>query len=139
MAGGFQQDQDEFSGINVTPLVDVVLVLLVIFMITAPTLYQNALQVQLPKTSKGDGAAVKETFEVTVDYDGVPFVDGKPVSLELLGALAASNQSGSALILADKKAQHGKVIEVIDALKANGVTKFSFGIETQDSAAGSGN
>lgn len=130
MAGGNFQTDDEFSGINITPLVDVVLVLLVIFMITAPTLYQNAMQVQLPKASKGSGEA-HETLQITVDAMGNLFLDNKPTSLELLGALAQSSHSISAMIIADKKVEHGHVISVIDTLKSNGVTKFSFGVEAE--------
>jgi biopolymer transport protein ExbD len=54
MAGGFQADDDVISGINITPLVDVVLVLLIIFMITAPVIYQSAIKVKLPQAKSGE-------------------------------------------------------------------------------------
>jgi biopolymer transport protein ExbD len=60
MAGAFDSGDDELiAGINVTPLVDVVLVLLVIFLITAPVIYQSAIKVQLPKASSGEHSLVK--------------------------------------------------------------------------------
>ena len=72
MAGGFgaTTEDDPISGINVTPLVDVVLVLLIIFMITAPVLYQSAIQVQLPKASTGEKAE-KSPLEFSITIDGI--------------------------------------------------------------------
>ncbi len=62
MAGNFGGSDDNFfADINITPLVDVVLVLLIIFMITAPVLYQSAIQVQLPKTKSGDSPNASRT------------------------------------------------------------------------------
>lgn len=128
MAGGMRIDEDEISGINVTPLVDVVLVLLVIFMITAPTLYQNALKVQLPQAQTGEAQA-KMTLQIAVDQSGEITIQGKKYSLDELSAHVKASHPSSAIILADKKVEHGRVITIIDLLKANGVQKFSFGVE----------
>jgi biopolymer transport protein ExbD len=130
MAGLTSTDEDEISGINVTPLVDVVLVLLVIFMITAPTLYQNALKVQLPQAQTGEDQA-KNTLQILMDQEGKITVGGKNYSLDELNAHVKSTHPQSSIILADKKVEHGKVITVIDMLKADGVQKFSFGVEKQ--------
>lgn len=123
-----QVDDGEISGINVTPLVDVVLVLLVIFMITAPALYQNAMQVQLPKAQSGDGQA-KQTLEIYIDKQGSIVIEKKQIKLDDLKKLILSTKPTGAMILADTKAEHGQVIQVIDLLKSNGVQKFSFGVE----------
>lgn len=128
MAGRLGNDDDEIAGINVTPLVDVVLVLLVIFMITAPQLYQNALKVQLPQAQTGEEQA-KNTLSIVMDDKGVISVDKKPFTLDELGAHVKTTHPISAMILADKKVEHGKVISLIDMLKADGVQKFSFGVD----------
>lgn len=127
---GFLDDESEISSINITPLVDVVLVLLIIFMITAPALYQNALQVQLPKAQSSEGQT-KGTLEVIIDAQGIIQVSGKTYELASFKALVQNSHPSAALILADKKVEHGHVISVIDLLKTNGVQKFSFAVERQ--------
>src|SRR5690349_14747959 len=71
MAGGFGSSSDEeiISGINVTPLVDVVLVLLIIFLITAPVLFQSAIKVELPRAKSGEQAN-KSPLNFTIDRSG---------------------------------------------------------------------
>src|SRR5437870_2794698 len=130
MAGALSHDEDEISSINVTPLVDVVLVLLVIFMITAPALYQNALKVQLPKAQTGEEQS-KSTLQIMVDEKGGITLQNKKYTLEDLSEQVKRNHPQSSIIMADKKVEHGRVIELIDLLKANGVQKFSFGVEKQ--------
>ncbi len=128
MAGQVGAEDDEIAAINVTPLVDVVLVLLVIFMITAPTLYQNALKVQLPQAQSGEDQS-KSTLQIMVDATGVITLQSKKYTLEELATQIKTTHPQSSIILADKKVEHGKVIAIIDMLKANGVQKFSFGVE----------
>ena len=123
-------DEDEISAINVTPLVDVMLVLLIIFMITAPTLYQNALKVQLPKAQSGEEMA-KSTLQIGLEADGKIVVKGKTLTLLDLGVATRDGHYAAAIIMADRKSEHGKVIELIDTLKANGIQKFSFGVDKQ--------
>jgi biopolymer transport protein ExbD len=125
---GISIDDDEISAINVTPLVDVVLVLLVIFMITAPTLYQNELKVNLPQAQSGQGQS-KSTLEILVNQAGDITLAGKKYSLEELTTQIAATHPTSAIIMADKKTEHGRVIAIIDSLKTSGVQKFSFGVE----------
>lgn len=128
MAGPLGGSDDEISAINVTPLVDVVLVLLVIFMITAPALYQNAIKIQLPQAKSAEEQA-KATLQVTMDQAGDITVQGKKISLDDLRALVLREHLSAAIVLADKKVEHGRVISLIDVLRGAGVQKFSFGVE----------
>ena len=135
MAGGFSGSDDELiSGINVTPMVDVVLVLLVIFMIAAPTLYQAAVKVQLPKT-QGAEDSPKTPLQFTLSKEGELLLgkdrlnwddlDGK------LKAMGPKIQDETALISADQATPHGTVIRLMDALRQAGLTRFGFNVETK--------
>ena len=128
--GAGKLDDDDISAINVTPLVDVVLVLLVIFMITAPVLYQGALDVKLPEAGSGELQA-RAPIEVVMDRNGAVKVEGRWMTPEQLGAWVAGKRCDTALILADRKVEHGKVITLIELLRSSGVRKFSFGVEVQ--------
>ena len=97
-------------------------------MITAPAIYQNAMQVQLPKAQSGEGQS-KQTLEIYIDKSGAISVDKKSYTVDQFRSMVLSNHPTAAMILADKKAEHGNVIQVIDILKTNGVQKFSFGVE----------
>ncbi|MGE4233591.1 MAG: ExbD/TolR family protein [Bacteriovoracia bacterium] len=124
-----EPQDSELSGINVTPLVDVVLVLLVIFMITAPTLYQQSMSVQLPETkSKNDSTS--DILQIGVDPSGKILISGKEYSLEDLKTYANKMKPKSAILLADRKAEHGRVVSIMDTLKSTGIEKFSFAVLT---------
>lgn len=127
-AGKF--DDDDISAINVTPLVDVVLVLLVIFMITAPVLYQGALDVKLPEAGSGEVQG-RAPLEIVMDRNGAVKVEGRWMAPEQLGEWIERNPCDTAMILADRKVEHGKVITLIELLKSSGIRKFSFGVEVQ--------
>lgn len=129
MAAG-KLDDDDISAINVTPLVDVVLVLLVIFMITAPVLYHGALDVKLPEAGSG-AAPARAPLEVVMDRHGAIEVENRWMTPEQLGEWMVQHPCDAAMILADRKVEHGKVINLIDLLRSNGVRKFSFGVEVK--------
>ncbi len=129
MAAG-KLDDDDISAINVTPLVDVVLVLLVIFMITAPVLYQGALDVKLPEAG-GSALETRPPLEVVMDRNGAVQVEGQWMTPEQLGQWVERNRCDTAMILADRRVEHGKVITLIDLLRSSGVRRFSFGVEVQ--------
>jgi biopolymer transport protein ExbD len=119
-------------GINVTPMVDVVLVLLVIMMVSATYIVSQSLKVELPKTATSDEQAPR-TYVVTIMKDGNLLFNGEPVSKETLpgklrGARAATKEV-SLVITADELAYHGKVVGVIDAAKLEGITKFAINVE----------
>jgi len=135
MAGTFGGgDEDSISGINVTPLVDVVLVLLVIFLMTAPVLYQSAIKVQLPKARTGEEAAQKSPLNFTIDASGKVFWNSEELSWEKLGdrlkAMGAQVSEETAMISADEATPHGVVVKLMDALRSNGLVRFALNVES---------
>ncbi len=126
-----QNDEDIITGINVTPLVDVVLVLLIIFMITAPTIYSSALKVQLPKTTSSESIE-KSSLAFSITKDGQVGLDGKPLAWDAvktaLSAIPEIDQK-TAIINADKETPHGTVIQLIDLLKQSGLSHFAMSVE----------
>ena len=119
--------QSSLADINITPLVDVVLVLLVIFMITAPVL-QSGIEVAVPKTR-----TVKEITEqrmvLTIDRNQQVFLGDKPVNLhELAGMLHQPGVSASKQVIylrADERVPFGAFASVMDAVKQAGITNIS--------------
>jgi biopolymer transport protein ExbD len=132
MAGGAQDSDDGIVGINVTPLVDVTLVLLIIFMVTAQAIGRNeAVPLDLPKAASG--GEVQTVFSVVLAKDGQTLVDSKPVANDdAIMALAKTahdkNAELRAVIKADNEVSHGRVIHVLDLLKQANVQKIAFGV-----------
>ena len=131
-AGFGGSDDDVISGINVTPLVDVVLVLLVIFLMTAPVLYQSAIKVQLPKAATGEEAP-KSPLNFTVNSAGDVYWNSEKLSWEALDekltALGTQAPETTAMISADQATPHGNVIKLMDALRQHGLTRFALNVE----------
>jgi biopolymer transport protein ExbD len=135
MAGSFGGgDEDAISGINVTPLVDVVLVLLVIFLMTAPVLYQSAIKVQLPKAKTGEEAGQKGPLNFTVSAEGKVFWNSEELSWERLNerlkALGEKAAEETAMISADQATPHGVVVKLMDSLRSAGLVRFALNVET---------
>jgi biopolymer transport protein ExbD len=135
VAGSARDDEDEgINGINVTPLVDITLVLLIIFMVTATYIVKDTIEVELPRAAHG-GETVQKTFAVLVTRDDKAFLNGVPVNdVALAQAVRDAKGRGEdvqAIIGGDKSASHGAVTHVLDVLKGAGVTKFAIEIEKQ--------
>ncbi len=136
MGAEFNSDSEDstFASINVTPFVDVVLVLLVIFMITAPALVKDIINIKLPKTSTGDGQ-VTQTLGVAINRDGNILLNGAITDDEGLKAAALealkTNPDAQAIITADVDVSYGRVVKVIDILKTSGLEKFAVQIEPE--------
>jgi biopolymer transport protein ExbD len=133
MAGGNSGDDDAglISGINVTPLVDVTLVLLIIFMVTAKIIVSQGMPMDLPKAASGE--EVQTVFSVELAADGQTRVDSQPVTDDEAIAKLAREAKGKndglrAVIRADKQVEHGRVIHVLDLLKQSGVAKIAFAV-----------
>ena len=132
MAGGSSGDQDEaITGINVTPLVDITLVLLIIFMVTAKIIVSQSVPLDLPKAATGTD--VQTIFSIVMASNGSAQVDGKSIVnddaiFEIARAAHAKNAELRAVIKADAAVPHGRVIHVLDILKQAGVSKIAFGV-----------
>ena len=119
-------------GINVTPLVDVTLVLLIIMMVSATYIVSQALKVELPKTASSD-ESVTRTYVVTISKEGNLLYNDQPVSHAELPAkfreAHAQSKDASLVVTADAAALHGEVVGVIDLAKVAGITKFAINVE----------
>lgn len=132
MAGTIQGKRGgAIIGINVTPMVDVVLVLLVIMMVSATYIVSQSLKVELPKTATSD--AVNTPIAVTITKEGRKLFNQEPVTEDALvaklRAAAAGDPDVSLVISADRDALHGTVVGVIDLAKVAGITKFAINVE----------
>jgi biopolymer transport protein ExbD len=132
MVGGTAPDPEEaITGINVTPLVDITLVLLIIFMVTAKIIVSQSVPLDLPKAASGTD--VQTVFSIIMAANGSAQVDSKPIpNDDALFAIAreahAKNAELRAVIKADAAVPHGRVIHVLDLLKQAGVSKIAFGV-----------
>jgi biopolymer transport protein ExbD len=132
VASGTGEDEDGLiSGINVTPLVDVILVLLVIFMVTARIIHNQGMPMDLPQAAKAE--SLQTIFSVELTADKKTYVDSEAVSnddaiLGLARKAMGKNKDLRAVIRADKKVEHGRVIHVLDLLKRSGIAKIAFAV-----------
>jgi biopolymer transport protein ExbD len=119
------------NGINVTPLVDVVLVLLVILMVASTYIVAQTLKVVLPKSKSSDGTADKPNT-VQLLKSGELRWNEQPVSEKdfevKLKAAVETDPEMSLVVSADKEAQHGGVVHLMDLAKGAGVTKFAINV-----------
>ncbi|SDI23704.1 ExbD/TolR family protein [Pseudomonas panipatensis] len=123
------QDSDEvLSEINVTPLVDVMLVLLVVFIVTAPLL-TNAIPINLPKTEAVAPPEKKDPLVVSIDGSGKWFINKDPIQPELLESnLAAAKAKDSEIrvqLQADDGVNYGQVAKAMASIEKAGITKLA--------------
>ena len=127
-----EENEDAINDINITPFVDVVLVLLVIFMVTTPMMVKTAMDLKLPSAENTDQVE-KKTLGVTVLKSGNVMLNGSLISPDDLKSeirsSTKSNPETQVILIADKMATHGMVIEVIDLVKGAGATNFAFQVE----------
>ena len=118
--------QSAMSDINITPLVDVVLVLLLIFMITAPVL-QSGIQVAVPHTRQVNQLS-EVHLVVTIDKDQNVFLQDKPVNIHDLSSVLAQNPANEKKVIyvrADESVPFGAFASVMDAVKQAGISNIS--------------
>jgi biopolymer transport protein ExbD len=131
MASNAGNDDDGIVGINVTPLVDITLVLLVIFMVTARLIASRAVPMDLPSAATAGETQVVLT--ISIETSGAISIDGARVDEAELhrrarGVLAASREP-RAVIHASRSTTHGSVIHVVDELRRAGITRIAFAAE----------
>jgi biopolymer transport protein ExbD len=127
-------DEDLISDINVTPLVDVVLVLLVIFMVTATYIVRQSIEVDLPRAARA-GEATGSVLAIVLTREGTVYLDGvraDEAQLERrVRQVVAQDREARAVIAADRMALHGAVVRLIDLVKGAGVTRFAIHVEKE--------
>jgi biopolymer transport protein ExbD len=141
MAGGAKDNGNGIiGGINVTPLVDITLVLLIIFMVTAKLVIapSSALPLTLPKSATGE--AVQVVFAISLTKDGQVFIDGKPAPDDATikaraAAELAQHPDLRAVIQADGDVPHKRIIHVMDLLSQAHLTQIAFGIVPEEQGA----
>jgi biopolymer transport protein TolR len=135
-----RQTKDEFdhlADINVTPLVDVMLVLLIIFMVTAPMLHQG-ISVALPKTATTNlRSGLEDPIVLSISKEGVYYINETPVARgllrERLRAILRGRHERAVLLKADRGLSYGTVVETLDLLNRMGIE--SLGMITDTSGA----
>jgi len=125
--------QSSFSEINITPMVDVMLVLLVIFMVAAPMM-TTGVTVDLPKTSASPIQGQDEPLSVSITSDGRIFLQKTPIALEQIQpkllAIAGQKKDTRIFVRGDKKVDYGRIMQVVSAINGAGFTKVALLTET---------
>ncbi len=134
MAASASNDDEMITGINVTPLVDITLVLLVILMVTASYVASKAIPMDLPRGATGE--ATPTTLSVSIDRDGNTYLDAtrieEPALRQRIKAAHITDPEVRAVIAADGRTSHANVVHVIDLLRREDVTKFAINIDPED-------
>ncbi|MBI5516734.1 MAG: biopolymer transporter ExbD [Deltaproteobacteria bacterium] len=138
MAAGVTQGADEdIYGINVTPFVDIALVLLIIFIVTAKYIITQSIPVDLPEAATSQQQAQASTASVSIDRGEQVFLDARPVTdpelVALMRARYDENHEVRAIIAADRAVPHGRVTRVLDLVRQAGVSRFA--IQTEQGEA----
>jgi biopolymer transport protein ExbD len=139
MAGKVSGDDDVLSEINVTPLVDIMLVLLIIFMLTneevSEKMKKAQIDIDLPKAASAEQKPSKP-LSIVIAQGGKLFLNGNPLTEAELGVQAkqAAQQTPGieAILSADKRVPHGEVIRVIDLVRIGGVEKVAVNTKEQE-------
>lgn len=139
MAGSVSDDDDEpITGINIIPLVDIVLVVLIIFMVTASYIVTPAIRVELPKAATAEPVA-SSVLSLVLTREGDLYLNSeKTTDAELRSYLKAKIAEGDeleAIIAADAAVRHGRVVGLIDLIKGEGIVKFAINTEADFSSA----
>lgn len=133
MAGRARGDTGELMGeINVTPFVDIVLVLLIILMVTSVHIVKASIGVDLPSAAAA-GASVESTVNIVIEAGGATLLDGVPADdaaiVARIKAERANNPKLQAVIAADKSVTYDRVMHAIDLVKTNGVKSFALDVK----------
>lgn len=138
LSNGNGEDEGPLASINIVPFVDIVLVLLIIFMLTSAAIVRASMQVNLPKAASA-GAHVESTVNLVYTKEGKLLLNGKESNLDEIAQHVKrereSNPKLQAVIAGDKGVEYGKVMDLIDLVKRNGVTAFALDVERTTTTA----
>lgn len=133
------RDGEIITDINVTPMVDIMLVLLIIFMVTATYITRNAIEVKLPEAATGQDVTAT-TLALVVSQDGSLFLNGEAVTLDQVRdrvpAIVRESPEVQAVVDGDRTVPYGRVMEVIDTLRSLGVKNFAASVERKAEGGG---
>jgi biopolymer transport protein ExbD len=134
MAGSIGGGDDEpIAAINVVPLVDIILVVLIIFMVTAPLVLKPTIDINLPKSSSGETSSAPTPLNIAVGRDGTISLNGQVTTLQDVTAFVTKTvqqkPDTAAILQADKSVTLERLTEIIDVVKSAGVKKVAFSIE----------
>jgi biopolymer transport protein TolR len=136
MGASAKLDDDEgINDINVTPLVDVMLVLLIIFMVASIYIVKEAIEVDLPKAASA-GEVLDTTLAIVIDRAGRFYLNGRPAESSVIAQACAQaaekDPNAQAIVAADQNVKHGDVIQLIDLIRNNGLTRFAINVKPTD-------
>ncbi len=135
MAGSTHSGKGPITGINITPMVDVMLVLLVILMVSANWMVQKQIRIDLPKAKSGEAASGPSAPPATVVIDkrGQVRLNGEVLASAAVAArftaLAGRDADQTVIISADREADHGVVVGVLDQARSAGLKRFAISVE----------
>lgn len=128
------EEDDIVTEINMTPLIDIMLVLLILFMVTSSIALESGLDVDLPKISGTTEKKEENAIIVSLDQKGILYVDGKTSDMENLGntikEALVEKKTGLVILEGDEKARLGLAVQIMDTAKAAGATKFAIAAES---------
>jgi biopolymer transport protein ExbD len=139
MGASFGGDDDVIADINITPFVDIILVVLIIFMVTATTIAKESIKVNLPDAASGEESR-NLSIGLTLLASGDLLLDGQPVTEQgirtaLTEAKKTAESEGNdvvCLISAEKDVAHGRVVWLLDLVKSEGIARFAININKVD-------
>ena len=140
MAQSTSEDEEVISQINVTPLVDIVLVMLLVFIVTTSMVVHNTIEMNLPKAATGSDE-VPDLINVAVDQNGVLYINGLPSKMEDLPAYIALKKKEisdtpwkklTALVSADVKTPYGEFVKVVDKLREEGILDVALDVKPEN-------
>jgi biopolymer transport protein ExbD len=131
-----QEDDEILAEINITPLVDIMLVLLITFMLVSSLVDFSAIKLELPKAATGEDVKI-ESISIVITKSGEYYLSGDPVTSfdELKQAVTdkkRQNPDVQAIISADTNVSHGRVIKVIDLIRKLDISKFAISVELSE-------
>lgn len=123
-------DNGQITGINVTPLVDIILVVLIIFMATAPMIQNRSMKVDLPKAVRNEKSAT-EAYEVTFTAARQLLFRGKPIKQDALVLELLAAPDRAVILAADKAVPYGEVVSLLDAIRGAGVKRIGLQVASR--------